>query len=167
MRKRPLPLLIVCLFLFAACSDAVESEAEPDVSVAASPTASSSVSATPSQGDLSPSVAPSPSKAPFGTVVREFRFDEQGEIRLAVHFANPKVMDRPDLAEECVDFFGDEDVDTVSCYAYESEAAVEAADPDPSTGGVAELCWRSYFSRSSSGASGGSETNPSYGKSCP
>jgi hypothetical protein len=165
MRNRLLnAILVIFLIPLSACSDVGGSNPGPD----AAPSVSTGVdNASPPVGDLSPSVAEGPSDAPFGVVVSEFRFDEEGEIRLAVHFANPEVTDRPQLAEKCVQFYSDQDVDTVSCYAYESVEAVEAAEPDPSTGGVGELCWRSYFSRASSGATAGSETNPSYGASCP
>jgi hypothetical protein len=36
----------------------------------------------------------------------------------------------------------------VSCYAFDSEEALEFAEPDPETGAMANLCWRAFYSDS-------------------
>ena len=36
----------------------------------------------------------------------------------------------------------------VSCYGFDTEEALEFAEPDPDTGGMEHRCWRAYFSDS-------------------
>lgn len=37
---------------------------------------------------------------------------------------------------------------SASCYGFDSLEALEYADPNPNTGGMANLCWRAFYSKS-------------------
>lgn len=51
-------------------------------------------------------------------------------------------------ATDCVDAHLQEDYYGVSCYAFDSEDALEFAEPDVETGAMENLCWRAYYSDS-------------------
>ena len=101
----------------------------------------------------------------FGSVARELRFEEDGHQRLSIHFVGADLSS--DAARQCAESFADEDVSTVSCYGYESEEAVEEANPNESTGELENLCWRVYYSRAETGAEAEASENPNYGAECP
>lgn len=101
----------------------------------------------------------------FGVVERELRFEEDGHQRLSIHFVAPDLSD--DSARACAKAFADEEVATVSCYGYESEEAVEVANPNERTGELENLCWNVYYSRSETGAEAEATENSNYGRECP
>ena len=50
-------------------------------------------------------------------------------------------------ATDCVDEFSG-DYYGVSCYGFDSEEALEFAEPNPENGGMTNRCWRAFFSDS-------------------
>ena len=61
-------------------------------------------------------------------------------------------------AQDCVQEHLRDDYYGASCYAFDSESALEVADPDPATGGMKAKCWRAFFSDSEEAAAGAGTT---------
>ena len=91
----------------------------------------------------------SPRDEEWGTVHFEYEIERDDDESLNVYFVAEGASDQEILkrAKECVKanlegYFG------VSCYGFETEEALQAANPSDQTGAMDFPCWRAFFSDS-------------------
>ena len=110
--------------------------------------------ASPSPARGSGGFLDSPEEHNWGDIAFRFELEREEGSQLNVYF----VTEGSDAeifkdAKKCAKEFED-DYFSVSCYGFDDEEALEAADPDPETGGMANLCWRAFYSDSEAAAEG-------------
>lgn len=120
---------------------------DEDETPSAQPTPRSAPTTVPGTGGF---VDP-PEEEKWGTV--HFRFEgerDDDEEVLSVYFVTNEIATDLEIltkAKQCVkrnldEYFG------VSCYGFDTEESLEAAEPNPQTGAMAFTCWRAFFSDS-------------------
>ena len=91
-----------------------------------------------------------PREEDWGTVHFEYAIERDDEEVLNVYFVAAESSSDEEIlagAKQCVkanleDYFG------ASCYGFDTEEALVAANPNPQTGAMDYMCWRAFFSDS-------------------